>query len=103
MKIIEFPISKLVPHADNPRHNEDAVPGVAESIKQFGFKVPIVIDGHRGISDGAWKYTEGSRRFSAGFCYRRFRERQSIRKDEKEIPDKSQRFRLASDSIQRGG
>lgn len=56
MKIIEFPISKLVPHADNPRHNEDAVPGVAESIKQFGFKVPIVIDGHNEIVAGHTRF-----------------------------------------------
>ena len=34
----------LVPYENNPRHNEDAVKHVAKSIKQFGFKVPIVID-----------------------------------------------------------
>ena len=28
----------------NPRNNEKAIDGVAESIKEFGFKVPIIID-----------------------------------------------------------
>lgn len=52
MKIIEFPISKLIPHSDNPRFNEDAVPKVAASIKEFGFKVPIVIDSQNEIVAG---------------------------------------------------
>lgn len=44
MNITELEISKLKPYEKNPRRNEDAVDYVAESIKQFGFKVPIVID-----------------------------------------------------------
>lgn len=52
MKIIELPISKLIPHADNPRVNEEAVPKVAASIQEFGFKVPIVIDGQNEIVAG---------------------------------------------------
>lgn len=34
----------LTPYGKNPRHNEGAVDAVAASIKQFGFKVPLVID-----------------------------------------------------------
>ncbi len=34
----------LVPYENNPRNNDAAVRAVAESIKQFSFKVPIVID-----------------------------------------------------------
>jgi site-specific DNA-methyltransferase (adenine-specific) len=34
----------LNPYKNNPRHNDQAVQAVAESIKQFGFKVPITID-----------------------------------------------------------
>jgi len=37
-------LSELKPYAKNPRNNEQAIDGVAESIKQFGFKVPIIID-----------------------------------------------------------
>ena len=43
MKIIDVEIDKLIPYENNPRHNDQAVDYVAESIKQFGFKVPIVI------------------------------------------------------------
>lgn len=44
MKIIEKKIEELREYENNPRHNEGAVDAVAESIKEFGFKVPIVID-----------------------------------------------------------
>lgn len=44
MNIIEKPVDQLIPYENNPRLNDDAVPLVMESIKQFGFKVPIVID-----------------------------------------------------------
>lgn len=44
MKIVEIEISKLIDYENNPRNNENAVDAVAESIKQFGFKVPIIID-----------------------------------------------------------
>ena len=37
-------ISDLTAYAGNPRVIENAVPKVAESIRQFGFKVPLVID-----------------------------------------------------------
>lgn len=44
MNIIEKHIDELIPYENNPRHNEDAVQYVANSIKEFGFKVPIIID-----------------------------------------------------------
>ena len=34
----------LIPYDRNPRENEEAVAEVVESIKEFGFKVPIVVD-----------------------------------------------------------
>lgn len=37
-------IKDIVPYDKNPRRNDDAVRCVAESIKQFGFKNPIIID-----------------------------------------------------------
>lgn len=40
MKIIDLPIDELIPYENNPRNNAPAVKAVAESIKQFGFKVP---------------------------------------------------------------
>ena len=43
MNIIEKPIESIIPYDKNPRFNDEAVKYVAESIKQFGFKVPIII------------------------------------------------------------
>ena len=37
-------IADLNPYANNPRLNDGAVDAVAASIKEFGFKVPIVVD-----------------------------------------------------------
>lgn len=45
MEIIEKNITDLREYENNPRNNDGAVAAVAESIAQFGFKVPIVIDG----------------------------------------------------------
>lgn len=44
MQIVEKEINKLIPYEKNPRKNDDAVEYVANSIKEFGFRVPIVID-----------------------------------------------------------
>ena len=40
----QIPINHLVPYAKNPRKITKAVPLVAESIKSFGFNVPITIN-----------------------------------------------------------
>jgi len=44
MEIIQKSIDEIVPYENNPRVNEKAVQYVAESISEFGFKVPIVVD-----------------------------------------------------------
>ncbi len=44
MRIIQKKISDLIPYLNNPRKNERAIDKVAASIKEFGFKVPIIID-----------------------------------------------------------
>jgi hypothetical protein len=44
MKIVYKKVSDLIPYEKNPRKNDEAVEYVANSIKEFGFKVPIVID-----------------------------------------------------------
>lgn len=56
MKIEELKLSELIQYEKNPRRNEDAVDYVAESIKQFGFKVPIVIDKDNVIIAGHTRY-----------------------------------------------
>ena len=44
LQINNLPIADLKEYANNPRHNDAAVDAVAASIKEFGFKVPIIID-----------------------------------------------------------
>lgn len=56
MRVVEKSITELVPYAANPRKNKAAVPFVANSIREFGFKVPIVIDRHNVIVAGHTRY-----------------------------------------------
>ena len=56
MNIIEMKLSELKPYENNPRKNDDAVEYVANSIKEFGFKVPIVIDKDNVIIAGHTRY-----------------------------------------------
>jgi DNA modification methylase len=44
MDITTLPIEKLIPYARNPRRNERAIATVAASLKEFGFRQPIVVD-----------------------------------------------------------
>lgn len=44
MNIVNKKITDIKPYEKNPRKNDEAVKYVAASIKEFGFKVPIVID-----------------------------------------------------------
>ena len=52
MKIEYWDIDKLIPYARNPRKNDDAVPKMAGLIKEFGFKVPVVIRSDGEVIDG---------------------------------------------------
>lgn len=52
LNIINLDINKLIPYINNPRNNENAIDKVASSIKEFGFKVPIVIDKNNVIVNG---------------------------------------------------
>lgn len=44
MNVIEVPIDQIKPYENNPRINDDAVQETANSIKEFGFQQPIVVD-----------------------------------------------------------
>ncbi len=53
LRMEDWPIGRLRPYAGNPRNNDDAVPQMMASIREFGFPVPVlarsdgmVIDGH---------------------------------------------------------
>lgn len=44
MKIEQVKIGDIKPYKNNPRNNDNAVDIVARSIKEFGFKVPVILD-----------------------------------------------------------
>lgn len=44
VEVVYKKVDEIIPYINNPRHNEAAIDKVAASIKEFGFKVPIVID-----------------------------------------------------------
>lgn len=52
MEIVYKKVGELKPYENNPRINDEAVKYVANSIKEFGFKVPIVVDKNNVIIAG---------------------------------------------------
>lgn len=56
MEIIYLKLSDIHPYEKNPRKNDAAVEPVAQSIKEFGFKVPIIIDNENVIVCGHTRY-----------------------------------------------
>lgn len=57
MQIYDKPLGWLTPYENNPRNNDEAVEPVANSISEFGFKVPIVATSDGEIIKGhtRWK------------------------------------------------
>lgn len=57
MQVIYKKLNDIKQYENNPRMNDEAVKYFAESIKEFGFKVPIVIDKDNVIVAGhtRWK------------------------------------------------
>lgn len=56
MEVINLKLTEVRPYENNPRHNEDAVGLVAESIRRFGFNVPILLDADKVIVAGHTRY-----------------------------------------------
>ena len=44
MKIVDVALTEIEPYANNPRVNDGAVDALCASIKEFGFRVPILLD-----------------------------------------------------------
>lgn len=55
-KIIMMALDEITPYENNPRNNEEAVEYVANSIKEFGFNQPIVVDSEKVIIVGHTRY-----------------------------------------------
>jgi ParB-like chromosome segregation protein Spo0J len=56
MKIEQWEIDRVKPYDKNPRRNDKAVEAVAKSIKEFGFRQPIVVDAGGVIVVGHTRY-----------------------------------------------
>lgn len=56
MNIINKNIKDIVEYKNNPRNNDNAVEYVVKSIREFGFKVPLVIDKNNVIVTGHTRY-----------------------------------------------
>lgn len=56
MNVIDKKLDEIRPYEKNPRNNDDAVQYVANSIREFGFKVPLVIDADGTIVAGHTRY-----------------------------------------------
>ena len=52
LKIEYWDIEKLQPYARNPRKNDEAVPRMAGLIREFGFRVPVIIRSTGEVIDG---------------------------------------------------
>ena len=56
MKVEAKSIDEIKPYENNPRDNDDAVDAVANSIKEFGWQQPIVVDNGGVIIAGHTRY-----------------------------------------------
>ena len=49
MKVEQWQLTQLRPYEHNPRLNDEAVDVVAASIREFGFRPPIVVEDNKGV------------------------------------------------------
>ncbi len=56
MKVVDLKLDIIKEYENNPRFNDNAIDKVVESIKEFGFKVPIVVDKNNVIIAGHTRY-----------------------------------------------
>ena len=56
MQVLLVSINDIKPYKDNPRINDEAVPAVAESMREFNVRVPLVLDKDNVIICGHTRY-----------------------------------------------
>ena len=56
METTLFNIAEIKPYWRNPRHNEEAVGAVMQSIRDYGFNQPLIIDAENVIIAGHTRY-----------------------------------------------
>lgn len=90
MNIINLPIDAIIPYERNPRRNDGAVEAVAASIREFGFKVPIVVDADNVIVTGHTRH-KAARKLGLTEC-------PCIRADDL-TPEQVRAYRLADNKV----
>lgn len=90
MNIINLPIDSIIPYERNPRRNDGAVEAVAASIREFGFKVPIVVDADNVIVTGHTRH-KAARKLGLTEC-------PCIRADDL-TPEQVRAYRLADNKV----
>ncbi len=48
----QWPLDRLIPYARNPRKNDDVVDRMCAAIKEFGFRIPVVVRSDGTVVDG---------------------------------------------------
>lgn len=56
LEIVYVSIDKIKPYKNNPRNNKKAIDKVAKSIREYGFKVPCVLDSNFVLITGHTRY-----------------------------------------------
>lgn len=56
MEVLNLKIDEIKPYENNPRNNDGAVDATANSIKEFGWRQPIVVDKDKVIVAGHTRY-----------------------------------------------
>lgn len=56
MEIVYVSIDKIKPYKNNPRNNKKAIDKVVKSIREYGFKVPCVLDSNFVLITGHTRY-----------------------------------------------
>ncbi len=56
LKIEHWPTNRLLPYARNPRKNDHAVEQMAGAIREFGFRIPLIVKSTGEICDGHLRY-----------------------------------------------
>ena len=56
LRVKYVPIGDVRPYEDNPRRNDDAVEALANSLREFGWKQPLVVDANGTIVVGHTRY-----------------------------------------------
>lgn len=67
MSLVYVSVDEIKEYENNPRYNENAVGAVANSIENFGFKVPIVIDRNNVIVAGHTRL-KAAKKLNMGKC-----------------------------------